>query len=297
MKVPIDKIKVTKRIRKEITKIDELAADIERNGLLNPITVMHSKNGEFQLLAGFRRLKAVEKLAWSEIDINVVSPTDAESAILIEINENEQREDFTFSEKMDFANILEEIEREKSKERMSLGGKGGINQKGKDGRPTLEIKQSRDAVGEKIDMSGRQYDRAKYIVENAPEEVIEELDKGERSISGTYEELRAKEKPKTSRKATKMEELFSKKDLIAIERNKQFHAMPPEEKVVELQRQLKEERIRATNAESELSMLKELHHNAVYHKDGIIENLQARLDIAETLLDEARARIKELEAT
>lgn len=201
MKVPIDKIKVTKRIRKEITKIDKLAADIERNGLLNPITVMHSENGEFQLLAGFRRLKAVGKLAWSEIDINVVSPTDAESAILIEISENEQREDFTFSEKMDFANILEEIEREKSKERMSLGGKGGINQEGKDGRPTLEIKQSRDAVGEKIDMSGRQYDRAKYIVENAPEEVIEELDKGERSISGTYEELRAKEKSKASRKA------------------------------------------------------------------------------------------------
>jgi ParB family chromosome partitioning protein len=198
---------------------------------------------------------------------------------------------------------LEEIEREKAKERMSLGGKGGINQEGQDDRPNLESKQSRDAVGEKIDMSGRQYDRAKYISENAPDEIIDELDKGKRTISGTYEELRAKEKPKTSRKDNikydkeKTDKYFSKSDLEIMERNKQFSTMPPEEKVVELQRQLKEERIRATQAESELSTLKDLHHNAVYHKDGIINNLQARLEKAETLLDEARARIKELETT
>ena len=40
MSVLVARIRVTDRVRKEITKIAELAADIEANGLLNPITVM-----------------------------------------------------------------------------------------------------------------------------------------------------------------------------------------------------------------------------------------------------------------
>jgi uncharacterized protein involved in exopolysaccharide biosynthesis len=55
-----------------------------------------------------------------------------------------------------------------------------------------------------------------------------------------------------------------------------------------LQRQLREERARAANAESELTRLKELRHNDVFHKDGIIQNLRERLADAE-------ARVKELE--
>ena len=90
---------------------------------------------------------------------------------------------------------------------------------------------------------------------------------------------------------------MAKFDEEAIQRNREFNAMPPEEKVEELQRQLKEQRVRAVRAESELSDLKAFHKNSVYHKDGIIENLSARLENAEMLLDEARARIKELEAS
>ena len=80
--------------------------------------------------------------------------------------------------------------------------------------------------------------------------------------------------------------LLSKEDEVAIQRNKEFNALPPEKKVVELQRQLKQERVRAVSAESELSELKKFHQNAVYHKDGIINNLQARLDKAETRIHE-----------
>jgi len=73
MKIEISKIKVTNRIRQQINKIEELAADIERNGLLNPITVMPMGEG-YQLLAGLRRLRAVQLLCWTEIDVNVISP-------------------------------------------------------------------------------------------------------------------------------------------------------------------------------------------------------------------------------
>jgi ParB-like chromosome segregation protein Spo0J len=58
MKINIDRIKIAERIRKEITNIEALAADIDSNGLINPITVMESKgDGEYRLLAGFRQHK------------------------------------------------------------------------------------------------------------------------------------------------------------------------------------------------------------------------------------------------
>ena len=48
---------------------------------------------------------------------------DAEAALHIEIGENEYREPFTFSEKMDFSRMILEIERAKAKKRMAEGGK------------------------------------------------------------------------------------------------------------------------------------------------------------------------------
>ena len=193
MKAQISKIKVINRIRKEITKIDELAADISANGLLNAITVMSLGNGEYQLLAGLRRLKAVEMLGHSEIAVNIVSPADAEAALRIEISENEQREPFTFSEQVDYGRMLEEIEKAKALQRKSAGGKGGLSEDVFHGTH-LQKGRSRDIVGSKIGLSGTQYDRAKYIAENAPSEVIDELDQGKRNIRPTYDELRAKEK-------------------------------------------------------------------------------------------------------
>ncbi len=48
MRIEIESIKVAARIRKLTAKIDALAADIQKNGLINPITVM-AVDGGFQL--------------------------------------------------------------------------------------------------------------------------------------------------------------------------------------------------------------------------------------------------------
>ena len=40
MKIDISNIDVAKRIRREVGRIPELAADISKNGLISPITVM-----------------------------------------------------------------------------------------------------------------------------------------------------------------------------------------------------------------------------------------------------------------
>jgi chromosome segregation ATPase len=65
---------------------------------------------------------------------------------------------------------------------------------------------------------------------------------------------------------------------------------------VGLQRQLKEERTRAATAESELSREKELHHNSRLHKDSIIDNLKGQVENLNKLLEDAEAKIPDLES-
>jgi len=204
--VVIEEILVSQRIRREAGRIEELADDIRENGLLNPITVMRQDGDAFRLLAGFRRLKACEMLEWDGIPAVLASPQDAESALLIEISENIQREPLTFSEKMEYGGLLEEIEVAKAKERMAMGGKGGVGDNAQEegcvlGR-NLVAGRASDTVGKKLGMSGRTYERAKYIAVNAPPEIISQLNSGERGIRTVYEELRVLEKETDSEHIT-----------------------------------------------------------------------------------------------
>jgi len=328
MIIAIDKIKVMERIRKEISKIDELAADIQQNGLINAITVMPLDGGEYQLLAGFRRMKAAQSIGWTDIEANIVTPANAEAALRVEIAENEQREPFTFTEQVYFGLLLEEIEAAKAKTRMSKGGRGGLKE-GTVARPDLVPCESRDVIGAKINMSGRQYNRAKYIAANATPEMIRQLDKAERTIYQTYNELRAIEKaaknpsapsipsdtiptaqpkpqdktPKlklaSSSRAVKNDPYFAKIRAQETENGRiarEFAVLSPEGKIADLQRQLREERARSAEARSELANLKELRHNDVYHMQGNIDNLQTQISRLTAALDAANARIRELEA-
>ena len=196
MKIEISKIKVAGRIRKEVGKIEELAGNIREHGLITPIAVMPLDGGDYQLLAGFRRLRAMELIGETEIDVKVFPASDAESILKIEYSENEHREPFTFSEKMDYAKLIEKIESAKASERRRAGVKAynaDYTPQGADG----SFGETRQIVASKVGMGRTTYDRAKYIAANAPPEIIVELDKGERSIRQTYDELRAKEKSET----------------------------------------------------------------------------------------------------
>ena len=167
MKIAIDKIRVATRIRKEISNVAELAANIRDHGLITPIAVMPLNGEEYQLLAGLRRLRAVELNGESEIDVKVIPPINAEEALWVESSENLQREPFTFSELMDFARLIEEIEREKAKERMSKDGRGGITDaaQGTDPGPDLSSGERRDIVGSKIGSCGQ---GKNFICSNLP---------------------------------------------------------------------------------------------------------------------------------
>lgn len=178
--IEISKIKVEDRIRKTFNNIEELAVEIDELGLINPITITK----DFKLLAGERRLRAHKHLGRTHIEVNIVDTDDEETQLLIEIKENESRESFTFSERMDYARRLERIEREKAVQRMSEGGKGVQN---------FAHVKTREVVAEQVGFgSGEQYRKAKYVEANATDEVIEKLDMGEMSVHAAWKETKAR---------------------------------------------------------------------------------------------------------
>jgi ParB family chromosome partitioning protein len=310
MVIEISKIKVTNRIRKEVLHINELTENIRQNGLITPIAVMELGNGKYQLLAGLRRLKAMISLKKTEIKANIFPASTAETSLKIEFSENEQREPFTYSEKMDYARLIEEIEKAKALERKAIGGQGGFSEDVNPGSH-LPIGRRRDIIGEKIGMSGYQYDRAKYIADHATPEQIAQLDSGEKKIKTVFREIKnvekqhelpkpitrtnnskpIPEKPKTSSQAERLKAL----DKERIAKVKDFNALKPEEKIAELQKQLSEETAKSARIQGELDDYRTKQHNQIIHRDSIIENLKARNTALEEELAVANARIKELE--
>jgi ParB family chromosome partitioning protein len=180
MLIDINKIKVTDRIRKDFGNIEELANDIKENGLINPPVV----TPEYELIAGERRLRALKFLNYQQIEVRAMSVNDCEHQLKLEISENENRKDFSFSERIDYAKRLELVEKLKAKNRQELGVKETFPEGQKVG-------QVRDIVAESTGFgSGKQYDKAKYISENADEEMIKSLDEGKLSINKAYLNLK-----------------------------------------------------------------------------------------------------------
>ena len=105
--IPIIDISVMMRQRTALTGIQELARDIERNGLLNPITVREDKGGDqpFSLIAGGRRLEAHRELGIHDIECKVVDADDERAAIL-EFAENEKRMDLPWQDKVQAFKVI-----------------------------------------------------------------------------------------------------------------------------------------------------------------------------------------------
>ena len=187
--LPVSSIQVAERIRKDNGGLGELAGDIREHGLINPITVMEQTEGGYVLIAGLRRLKAMELLGAKEIRATVMTALEAAEMLMLEIAENEQRKEFTVSEKLAFAEKLKAIEAEKARVRKSAGGKGGLDQDVGNCPHLQEQGRSRDIVAQKAGFSSdRQMRRAQAVSEGRPD-LMEQVDKGEKSISGAYSDM------------------------------------------------------------------------------------------------------------
>ena len=105
MQIPLNEIRVKKRIREQTHDIEALMDSMKRYGLFNRITI----NSDRVLIAGRRRLEAARRLGWHMISVNVVESTDKISELEMEIEENTQRSNFTDLELMDAYTRLERL--------------------------------------------------------------------------------------------------------------------------------------------------------------------------------------------
>ena len=105
MLVPIKDIKVKKRVRKDLGNLDDLKDSLRIYGLLNPITL----NRKNELIAGERRLEAAKQIGWTNINANIIDNISDIEKLEKEIEENNQRKEFTEEELLEGYKRLERL--------------------------------------------------------------------------------------------------------------------------------------------------------------------------------------------
>lgn len=97
MLVKIRDIKVKKRIRQDLGDLEALKDSLKTYGLLNPITL----NSDMELVAGQRRLEAAKGIGWETINAVILDKmVNKLKQLELELEENNQRKDFTDEELM-----------------------------------------------------------------------------------------------------------------------------------------------------------------------------------------------------
>ncbi len=166
---PIDEIEVGKRFRKELGDLRALIASIEEVGLLHPVVI----TTDGKLLAGARRLKAVQKMGWLEVPVMVAdNVTDATKELLAERDENTCRKDMKPSEAARLGMAIEALD-EKQREANRLANLQQARNRRKglvdDGKPNLgsPLGEATKVVGPAVGMSHGTYEKARVIVKLA----------------------------------------------------------------------------------------------------------------------------------
>jgi len=178
MKIQINKIKIGKRFRKDMGDLDSLMESIQEIDLLHPIVIDENNT----LIAGLRRLKAVEKLGWKEVPIHQVS---LKSIIKGEQAENIIRKNFTPTEIYAIANALEPIEKTRAKERQNEARKrsGEI--------PLTIMGRADDKIAQAVGVDRKTLAHIKEIMESKDEKLIEAMDKT--NVNRAYRSFKRKE--------------------------------------------------------------------------------------------------------
>lgn len=92
----------------DVNKLNELKESIKEKGVLQPILV-REKDGEYEVVAGERRLRASRELGLKEIPV-VIKEIDDKEALVIALIENIQRENLTAIEEAEaYKNLVDDF--------------------------------------------------------------------------------------------------------------------------------------------------------------------------------------------
>ena len=292
--IPIASVQVSTRIRKDPGDLTELADDLRKHGLINPITVMDCQNGTYQLIAGLRRLEAAKLIQMSELRATLLSPMQAEELLEIEIAENEQRLNFTTAERLEYAEKIKAIEQAKARERQLAPLRKGSESANS---PVVRIcaqrgdGKSRDAIAKRVGFtSSRQMERVRIIADKRPE-LLPKIDSGETTIFGAYKEAVETETEKAAEQAKQEKpadsstlpiDQVARAGVIRLMKNPHF---------LELREELGNMRTQATAAKNTLKRATEVYDNKVKHFENNIGFLSRRVKELEDENDALRARL------
>jgi hypothetical protein len=178
--VPIERIWVVGRHRKDLGDIAALAGSIVAVGLINPVTL----TPDHRLVAGQRRVEAYRRLGWDAIPARIVSNLDEAAALLrAERDENTCRKTMLPSELASLGEALYEIEEQNAKDRQGTRTDLGQQLRGDVStmsEPGSEQNKTRHLVGEALGMSGRMYSDLRYVFKASTDP---ELPEGERVLA------------------------------------------------------------------------------------------------------------------
>ncbi|MCI0376876.1 MAG: ParB N-terminal domain-containing protein [Gemmataceae bacterium] len=177
--IHIESINFGERYRREDGDLGALKMSIENVGLLHAIVVTpHPKSG-YILVSGGRRVRACRQLGRSMIHANVVEIPDRLTRLLAKRDENATHKPFTPSEGAAIGNA---IESELGERRGRPGKEIPDNVRIFKGEETREIAAKAGGFG-----CGRTYERAKQVVANGTEQLVESMDAGAISIAAAAE--------------------------------------------------------------------------------------------------------------
>lgn len=170
---------------------------IDNHGILVPLVV--KKDGT--IISGHRRWRAAKALKIRTVPVKIVDYDNEleEREAIIEFNKQREK---TFSQKMAEAEEVHLIEKEKAANRrlsVLMRGKRFFSKPWSDQQ---ELGQTRDKVAKAVGIgSGRTYDKAYVVWEAAKKgntkarEYIEQIDRGELTISGAYTRFKETKTP------------------------------------------------------------------------------------------------------
>lgn len=193
--ININEIIVQDRIRQNNGFLDSLERSIQQVGVLQPIGITTDKH----LIFGGRRLQACKNLGLTTIPIRVfdIAADDPVTALRMEREENEHRMDLTPSEKVEIAKRIEG----------AMEGRRGRPKKDEEKNPpTLEElkspkeRESATIAAQAVDMKPETYRKAKAVVETGDDELIRQMDTGEKSIHAAYKSIPKPNPPKPTSK-------------------------------------------------------------------------------------------------
>ena len=155
----------------DLSNIDDLVVSIGEVGLLTPVVV----NQQYQLISGHRRIEAVRRLGWDEVDVEVIETAseDEEKSLLVHFNKQRVKTSREIINEAETLRPLYEVGQGKRSDLTSV-------------HPNKS--SGRDALAEAVGIASSRLGKLLFIQRENPD-FITAIDEGKLTVNQAYTHL------------------------------------------------------------------------------------------------------------